>query len=69
MENARECYHCAASHPELGVTFPIGITPEFSAKDAALSTRTPTARAMASHGPGCRPCRRLLVGDRTLSPE
>jgi Rieske 2Fe-2S family protein len=24
MENARECYHCAANHPELSVTFPIG---------------------------------------------
>lgn len=24
MENARECYHCAAGHPELARTFPIG---------------------------------------------
>ncbi len=24
MENARECYHCAANHPELSLTFPIG---------------------------------------------
>lgn len=24
MENARECYHCAAKHPELSFTFPIG---------------------------------------------
>ena len=24
MENARECYHCAANHPELAVTFPVG---------------------------------------------
>ena len=23
MENARECYHCAANHPELGVPFPV----------------------------------------------
>lgn len=31
MENGRECYHCAACHPELGVSFPIGISPEFAA--------------------------------------
>jgi Rieske 2Fe-2S family protein len=24
MENARECYHCAAKHPELSFTFPVG---------------------------------------------
>jgi len=24
MENARECYHCGVSHPELCLTFPIG---------------------------------------------
>ena len=24
MENARECYHCAVSHPELALTFPLG---------------------------------------------
>ena len=23
MENARECYHCTANHPELSVTFPV----------------------------------------------
>jgi len=23
MENARECYHCSAGHPELSVTFPV----------------------------------------------
>ena len=23
MENARECYHCAARHPELAVTYPV----------------------------------------------
>ena len=23
MENARECYHCSARHPELAVTFPV----------------------------------------------
>ncbi len=35
MENARECYHCAACHPELGITFPIGISPNFSADEGA----------------------------------
>ncbi|MBH0237326.1 aromatic ring-hydroxylating oxygenase subunit alpha [Methylobrevis albus] len=30
MENGRECYHCAACHPELGISFPVGITPNFS---------------------------------------
>lgn len=29
MENARECYHCATSHPELKVTFPVAIKPGF----------------------------------------
>lgn len=24
MENARECYHCIARHPELSLTFPVG---------------------------------------------
>ena len=25
MENARECYHCAACHPELKVSYPVGV--------------------------------------------
>ena len=29
MENARECYHCAASHPELAKTFPVGMSKHF----------------------------------------
>ena len=29
MENARECYHCPASHPELSVTFPTGTSAHF----------------------------------------
>lgn len=37
MENGRECYHCEACHPELGISFPIAITPDFSAEDAARS--------------------------------
>ena len=29
MENARECYHCPSSHPELSVTFPTGTSAHF----------------------------------------
>ena len=29
MENARECYHCAAGHPQLKVSFPVTINPGF----------------------------------------
>ncbi|MFI4976786.1 MAG: aromatic ring-hydroxylating dioxygenase subunit alpha [Caulobacterales bacterium] len=29
MENARECYHCATSHPELSLTFPTGVSKNF----------------------------------------
>jgi len=29
MENARECYHCAACHPELGIAFPTGMSKHF----------------------------------------
>jgi len=29
MDNARECYHCPGSHPELSRTFPIGATGHF----------------------------------------
>ncbi len=29
MENARECYHCAACHPELGLAFPTGMSKHF----------------------------------------
>jgi glycine betaine catabolism A len=30
MENARECYHCASSHPELARSFPVTIRPNFT---------------------------------------
>lgn len=33
MENARECYHCPGSHPELSVTFPIGASAHFDYGD------------------------------------
>jgi Rieske 2Fe-2S family protein len=29
MENARECYHCATSHPELARFFPVGASAHF----------------------------------------
>lgn len=29
MENARECYHCALSHPELAQSFPVGASAHF----------------------------------------
>ncbi len=48
MENARECYHCAVCHPELGTSFPVGITAEFSGEDS-VRMRNYRAR-MAEHG-------------------
>jgi len=33
MENGRECYHCAACHPELGVSFPVDVTDKFGSED------------------------------------
>jgi Rieske 2Fe-2S family protein len=35
MENARECYHCAASHPELKVSFPVVFNAGFRATDGS----------------------------------
>jgi glycine betaine catabolism A len=29
MENARECYHCAVSHPELKLSFPVNMKPGY----------------------------------------
>lgn len=36
MENARECYHCSACHPELAVTFPVESTAYFEDEDDSL---------------------------------
>lgn len=33
MENARECYHCALSHPELARSFPVGASAHFDYGD------------------------------------
>ncbi len=35
MENARECYHCPTGHPELGTSFPVGMSKHFDSKDEA----------------------------------
>jgi glycine betaine catabolism A len=48
MENGRECYHCAANHPELGITFPVGITEKFGAEDTVRAQNYCTR--MAKHG-------------------
>ena len=43
MENARECYHCAASHPELRLSYPIAhgvaVTDDQRAHEAAFTRR------------------------------
>lgn len=39
MENGRECYHCAANHPELGVPFPIGAAETGAFADGAFEAR------------------------------
>ena len=33
MENARECYHCAARHPDLALTFPTEVRAHFEGDD------------------------------------
>ncbi len=48
MENARECYHCAASHPALAKTFPVGMSRHFdSGHDAHAQA---FEAAMDAHG-------------------
>jgi Rieske 2Fe-2S family protein len=47
MENARECYHCATSHPELSLTFPTGVSANFdygedARRQAAYNARMET---------------------------
>jgi Rieske 2Fe-2S family protein len=39
MENARECYHCAARHPDLALTFPTEIKAHFAADEAGRVAR------------------------------
>ena len=39
MENARECYHCAARHPDLAVTFPAEVTRHFAADEKGRTER------------------------------
>lgn len=54
MENARECYHCAASHPELKVSFPVSFGSGFRVTDG--SRQDSFVAAMRQAG--------LLVGPR-----
>lgn len=60
MENARECYHCAACHPELKRSFPVTIGPgfafgekehnvRFAARMAALGLSTAPAQGTWWH--------------------
>ncbi len=44
MENARECYHCATSHPELSLTFPTGVSANFDYGDEAARQEGYNAR-------------------------
>ena len=55
MENARECYHCATSHPELSLTFPTGVSANFDYGEDARRQGAYNAR-MASLGLGVGPC-------------
>ena len=48
MENARECYHCATSHPELSVTFPTGVSGNFDYGEEARRVEEFNARMAAA---------------------
>ncbi len=37
MENARECYHCAARHPDLALTFPAEVRAHFEADNEGFT--------------------------------
>jgi Rieske 2Fe-2S family protein len=39
MENARECYHCAAKHPHLALSFPTDVKAHFAADEAGRVDR------------------------------
>jgi Rieske 2Fe-2S family protein len=39
MENARECYHCAARHPDLALTFPTEVRAHFEGDEAGRVSR------------------------------
>jgi len=47
MENARECYHCATSHPELALTFPTGVSGNFDYGEEARRHEAYNARMAA----------------------
>jgi Rieske 2Fe-2S family protein len=39
MENARECYHCTARHPDLALTFPAEVKAHFAADESGRVAR------------------------------
>ncbi len=39
MENARECYHCAARHPDLALTFPAEVRAHFDSDEEGYTDR------------------------------
>ncbi len=47
MENGRECYHCATGHPELGKTFPVGMSKHFDFGEDATARRFEASMANA----------------------
>jgi Rieske 2Fe-2S family protein len=47
MENARECYHCAARHPDLALTFPTEVRAHFAADEAGRVARFDARMAAA----------------------
>jgi Rieske 2Fe-2S family protein len=54
MENGRECYHCAMSHPELSKTFPVEASKHFDYGDDAARVAAFDAR-LAAAGLGVGP--------------
>jgi Rieske 2Fe-2S family protein len=54
MENGRECYHCAMSHPELSKTFPVEASKHFDYGDDAARVAAFDAR-LAAVGLGVGP--------------
>ena len=62
MENARECYHCATSHPELARSFPTGASAHFDYGEDrrqeffADGWRPPACAWAPPRATGGRPC-------------
>ncbi len=47
MENARECYHCSARHPDLALTFPAEVRAHFDADEEGYTDRFNARMAQA----------------------